>query len=78
MNGNHKLNKSAGNTPFRRVRDEEVEIDERVKNNSFEAKVSVDISVFNLGVTASLDVKWDGHVNSSHKLDGRERTEKRK
>lgn len=42
MNGNHKLNSSVGNTPFRRVRDEEIEIDERVKNNSFEAKVSVD------------------------------------
>lgn len=37
---NGKLNTSAGNTPFRRVRDEEIEIDERVKNNSFEAKVS--------------------------------------
>lgn len=41
MNGNGKLNTSAGNTPFRRVREEEVEIDERVKNNSFEAKVSL-------------------------------------
>lgn len=28
------------NAPFRRVRDEEVEIDERVKDMSFEAKVS--------------------------------------
>lgn len=38
MNG--KGQTSAGNTPFRRVRDEEIEIDARVKNNSFEAKVS--------------------------------------
>lgn len=45
MNGNGKLNTSAGNTPFRRVRDEEVEIDERVKNNSFEAKVSLQFNV---------------------------------
>lgn len=46
MNGNAKLNGSAGNTPFRRVREEEVEIDERVKNNSFEAKVSSELQLF--------------------------------
>lgn len=45
MNGHGKLNSSVGNTPFRRVKDEEIEIDERVKNNSFEAKVSLQFNI---------------------------------
>lgn len=32
--------RSAGNTPFRRVKEENVEIDHRLADNSFDAKVS--------------------------------------
>lgn len=32
--------RSAGNTPFRRVKEETVEIDHRLADNSFDAKVS--------------------------------------
>lgn len=35
--------RSAGNTPFRRVKEETVDIDHRLTDNSFEAKVSAEI-----------------------------------
>lgn len=44
MNENRSLSFSSQkkkNEPFRRVRTEEVEIDERIKDMSFEAKVSL-------------------------------------
>lgn len=56
FNGKAKFNdlrKSNGevkkNTPFRRVREEEVEIDQRVKDMSFEAKVSASNGVYYVG-----------------------------
>lgn len=43
-NGNNSLNKSSNskpNTPFRRVKNEDVDVDTRLANNSFDAKVRI-------------------------------------
>jgi hypothetical protein len=42
----HLLYTQAKNTPFRRVREEEVQIDPRLLNNSFESKVNHNLGLY--------------------------------
>jgi len=56
MNNSYQTpNSSSGGeykkTPFRRVREEDVSIDPRVKDNSFEAKVSAQFSLKYLSIS---------------------------